>query len=108
MKRFLVGIGIALSALLLPWGNPAWAEVPCDASVVDAARFIGSTAGIERAVADLEGRGAVVRVRTAETLDGAASLDVYVDRMQSGTCTSWQGVGGGPRDNLIVLYIINS
>jgi uncharacterized membrane protein YgcG len=105
MKRFLSGIGIFLMTLTL-LGTPTQAEMPCDASVVDAARFFGSTASIERAIADLEGRGAVVRVRTAETLGSAPSLDAYVDQMQSGTCTSWQGVGGGPRDNLIVLYII--
>lgn len=100
MVRVLAGIALFVSA-----GSVAAQDMPCDATVVDAAGAFGNDVGsVETAVQPLINIGATVRVRTVRTYGSAGSLDHYEAAIER-QCASWRAPDGGTRNSLIAVFI---
>lgn len=83
----------------------AFAQNSCDALIVDEAGIFGSgTSKVEAAAQDLERSGAYVRVRTMKTVGSFGNLEVYA-KQTAAQCSSWQGLSGGVKGNLVVFLI---
>jgi uncharacterized protein len=101
ITRVALVIVLGTSGLFLA-SMPAQAATNCDTTVVDSANILGSSiTQVEDASKKLESLGADVRVRTVKSFAPAATLDDYVQGLQS--CPSWQSPNGSRKSNIVIF-----
>lgn len=83
--------------------TPAEARETCSDVVIDDARiFGGDRARVENAAEELTRFGAIVRVRTLQSMQGEENLEMYRKRIED-QCASWKNASGGLKRNMIVV-----
>jgi uncharacterized membrane protein YgcG len=92
--------------LVAAFATTAYAQgTDCDSIVVDNAQVMkGAGARVENAAQKLINAGADVRIRTFNTMDGAANLDRFEKSIEA-VCPSWTAPDGGMKNNLVVLMV---
>lgn len=104
-RRWTPAVALALVVFIILIPTASMAQPVDEMKVIDGAGIFGSDLDeVEAAVAELEKRGAEVRVRTITTYSPYANLDQYELQLEDAS-PSWQGQDGNIKNNLIVMII---